>query len=309
MAAAAAAAPASDAPIKAEASIEAADTYSSIKKETIIAPFDDQFADVEAKDKVFWQFTVPKAWREGDVVRVVLPSRLELSFLPPAGSKPSMPLAFLVPLAETLQRQSGVEKKSSGLVGGAVKLARKMSFSRQSSFGRKPRKDASSDSVGSASSSGAGSTPAAPVFMEVDLFKKEQGVSLGLSLTNVGRVHPPREGVLLARVSPDGLVGRSKKMRPGDLLHAVNGVKVATHQQAVGLLKEATGVVQCVITRPDALPDGWEAARDKAGELYYLHKAQARTASGTRADPDAAGAAPLASPDPPRRGCPRAALP
>ena len=277
-AAAPAAAPASDGPIMAEASGgDDSENYSSIKKETIIAPFDDQFADIDPKDKVFWQFTVPKAWKEGDVVRVVLPSRLELSFMPPAGSKPNTPLAFLVPLAETLRREPGVEKKSS-LVGGAVKLARRVSFGRKGSFSRKPKKDASSDSVGGASSLALGSAPvAAPVFMDIDLFKKEQGVLLGLSLTNVGNGHPPREGVLVARISQDGLVGRSKKMRPGDLLHAINGVKVTTHQQAVELLKQATGVVQCVVTRPEGLPEGWEISRDKTGEVYYLHKAQART--------------------------------
>ena len=104
-------------------------------RQTIVAPFEDQFADVDGDTKVFWQFTVPKLWKDGDIVRVVLPSKLELAFVPPAGTRPLTPLAFLVPRAETLQRESASDPRGKGLArkaaDGAVNLARKVSFGRK----------------------------------------------------------------------------------------------------------------------------------------------------------------------------------
>ena len=84
--------------------------------ETIVAPFDDQFPDVKPEDKVWWQFTVPTSWKENEPVIVVLPSKLELSFVPLPGSKPGEQFAFPVPRAETVYLESESPAKKAGLI-------------------------------------------------------------------------------------------------------------------------------------------------------------------------------------------------
>jgi len=253
---------------------------------TIAAPFDDQFPDVPERDKVFWQFVVPKSFKDGDVVRVILPSKLELLFEPPPGTSPGVPLAFLVPLAETLRREVATAKKpasgtavlASHVAEGAVRLARKVSFGRKSSFGRARRRREGEKEKEAAPATAATEVPEVPVFIEVDFYKKDEATQLGISLASFGRGHPPREGVLIAKVEPDSLVARKGKMRAGDLLHAVNGIKTTSHQQAVGLLRSAVGVIQCMITRAGPLPEGWEQKIEKKenNRVYFLHKEQLR---------------------------------
>ena len=50
------------------------------------------------------------------------------------------------------------------------------------------------------------------------------------------------KGVVVANIAAGGLIARSKKLRLGDVLHAVNGQPVATPQQGASLLREAKGV-------------------------------------------------------------------
>ena len=58
---------------------------------------------VPADDKVFFQFGIPKDWKEGKEVVVELPSRLRLRFYPSTEhAYPGATLAFSVPQKETV---------------------------------------------------------------------------------------------------------------------------------------------------------------------------------------------------------------
>ena len=118
------------------------------------------------------------------------------------------------------------------------------------------------------------------------MYREDASVPLGLRLAAIGTGHPTRDGagiedrnrgrygVVVARIASEGLVGQTKRVRAGDVLHAVNGVVVASHTEAKELLRHASGVIQFVVTRTEQLPDGWEQKADKEGTLYYLQRAQ-----------------------------------
>ena len=183
---------------------------------------DDQFPDVAAHQKVVWQLEIPRAWRPGGHLRVRLPSQLELLLLPPSGARSGQTLYFAVPLAETVARVDGNHDYRPS---AAKVMARKLSFGRS----RKASSEQSS-------------------FREVDLYKETKGALLGVHVAEVapGHERAAAGGVVVAQMSESGLAARSKKVRCGDTLHAVNGVKVTGHEQAAWLLREAVGVLQLV---------------------------------------------------------------
>ena len=74
------------------------------------------------------------------------------------------------------------------------------------------------------------------------------------------------EGVIISSISINGVAAASKKLRPGDGIHALNGVQVTGYEQACSLLREAEGVLQLVVTRGAALPAGWEELKVESCE-------------------------------------------
>jgi len=87
---------------------------------------------------------------------------------------------------------------------------------------------------------------------EIDLWKPNQTDVLGLTFEVPADLS--FKGVVVADIMPGGLIARSKKLRIGDVVHAVNGRPVTTPEQGASLLREAKGVVQIVATRANAKP-------------------------------------------------------
>ena len=98
---------------------------------------------------------------------------------------------------------------------------------------------------------------------EIDIWKPNQDDVLGLTFEV-----PEDEklkGVVVANIAPGGLIARSKKLKVGDVLHAVNGMPVTTPQQGATLLRDAKGVLLILATRAGAKPRRQDG--DDDGEL------------------------------------------
>ena len=103
---------------------------------------------------------------------------------------------------------------------------------------------------------------------------KPAAVPLGMTLCKpaVGSARPEGgERVLIASIVQGGIVAKTKRVAPGDGVEAVNGVKVRDYKHASQLLREAQGVIQLVISTSMALPEGWDAHTDAAGQTYYTN--------------------------------------
>jgi len=99
---------------------------------------------------------------------------------------------------------------------------------------------------------------------EIDIWKPSREDVLGLifEVPEDERL----KGVVVASIRPDGLIARSRKLRVGDIIHAVNGYPVTTPDQGAGLLREAKGVIQLVATRANAKPKATEADDEAEAE-------------------------------------------
>ena len=95
---------------------------------------------------------------------------------------------------------------------------------------------------------------------------------LAPTISAVPALDPSQEGVVVTSLSPGGLVAKGKRVKAGDSMHAVNGVKVTSVEHATELLQQAEGIVQLVITRANALPKGW-SEKNEAGATFWLHAA------------------------------------
>eukprot|EP00966_Prymnesium_polylepis_P004065 92945-Prymnesium_polylepis.1 len=110
------------------------------------------------------------------------------------------------------------------------------------------------------------------VVREVTLSRTRREDPLGMTL-----VKPMLEGdaadaatpPLVASVAPGGLAAQAKGLQPGDLITAVNGVKVVDYKHAAEVLRNAEGTIQLVIETSGGVPDGWEVRTDKSGQTYY----------------------------------------
>jgi len=109
---------------------------------------------------------------------------------------------------------------------------------------------------------------------EVTIFKGAEAV-LGMTLAKptIDGLTTDGEGVLVVRLLPGGIIAKTKRIAPGDLILAVNGVKCRNYSQAAQLLREAQGVLQLVITSTGPLPDGWQATTDKKGTTLFRNAA------------------------------------
>jgi len=223
----------------------------------------DQFPKVPPKDKTYFKFAVPAGWANGVEVEVEMPSRLKLHWTPPPGTAAGAPCAFLVPRSESIAIESGNDDlkrlgdvvDEEGLLGAAVKITK--NIGRHLSFDRRRRPKRESDATGP------------PAFKEVDVYRPK-GESLGLSLAYPADTKA--EGVIVTSLLPGGVVAKGKRVRAGDSIHAVNGVKVTDVEQATVMLKQAEGIIQLVITRASKLPKGW-AEKSDGGATYWVHAA------------------------------------
>lgn len=68
-------------------------------------------------------------------------------------------------------------------------------------------------------------------------------------------------GIFVSKVVPEGLAARTRKIRIGDRILAVNGVNIsrATHQEAVDALVRATKEVVLTV-KHEQLPSGWKVS-------------------------------------------------
>jgi len=221
----------------------------------------DQFAKVAPRDKAYWKFAIPSGWAVGVDIEVEMPSRLKLCYAPPRTAVVGQALAFAAPRSEGILIESGNNDlkgigdvvDEEGLLGAAVKITK--NIGRQLSFGRKRKPKE-------------GGAHGAPTFREVDVYKPK-GESLGISLALPADV-AQREGVVVTQIVPGSVVAKGKRIKAGDLVHAVNGVKVTSVEHATQLLGAANGMTQLVITRANALPKGW-VEKTEGGATYWVH--------------------------------------
>lgn len=110
---------------------------------------------------------------------------------------------------------------------------------------------------------------------ELSLFKAgDEPIGLSLVKPVIEGLTPNGEGVaMVSAVAAGSAAARSKKIKAGDLLCAVNGVRVRDFKHASDMIREAKGVIQCVIISPNGLPDGWEAHTDKKGVQFFRNAA------------------------------------
>jgi len=110
--------------------------------------------------------------------------------------------------------------------------------------------------------------PSAP--KEIDLWKPDADAILGITFEVPA--DESLKGVVVAQIHAGYLMARSKKLRIGDVIHAVNGRPVATPQEGATLLREATGVIQLVVSRVNAKPkdsegDPKDASKDDGKDM------------------------------------------
>lgn len=86
------------------------------------------------------------------------------------------------------------------------------------------------------------------------------------------------KGIVVADIQSEGLAARSKKLKVGDMLHAINGQAVSTPQAAATLLREAKGVVQLVITRANPMP------RQREGDIGLIKSDTTNGEQGAKAE-------------------------
>ncbi|KAH9388038.1 Leucine-rich repeat-containing protein [Tyrophagus putrescentiae] len=102
-----------------------------------------------------------------------------------------------------------------------------------------------------------------PLIEETLTLHKSEG-PLGLSIIGGSdhSCHPfggGEPGIFVSKVVPEGLAARTRKIRIGDRILAVNGVNIsrATHQEAVDALVRATKEVVLTV-KHEQLPSGWK---------------------------------------------------
>ncbi|KAL1519704.1 hypothetical protein AB1Y20_023214 [Prymnesium parvum] len=93
---------------------------------------------------------------------------------------------------------------------------------------------------------------AKPTVKEVDIWKEDKEAVLGMTLQLP--VDESLQGVVVAEIHPGCVVARSKKLRVGDVIHAVNGQPVGSPKHCAQLLREAKGVIQLSVSRVNAKP-------------------------------------------------------
>jgi len=106
--------------------------------------------------------------------------------------------------------------------------------------------------------------------VEVALYRASAAVPLGITLTTAANSAPKGGGVLIAAIAPGSVAAKCVRVRQGDLILAVNGVKVVDCRHGAQLLREAAGVIQLVACHV-GLPDGWQELTDRKGGLIYRH--------------------------------------
>merc|ERR1719440_1890217 len=77
------------------------------------------------------------------------------------------------------------------------------------------------------------------------------------------------DGAIVSSIDAGGAIGKTKRVQPGDVLLAIDGVKIRDFKHAVETLRSASGVIRLVIAASSGLPDGWAAHTDKKGVQYY----------------------------------------
>ncbi|KAL3906014.1 MAG: hypothetical protein SGPRY_010702 [Prymnesium sp.] len=60
------------------------------------------------------------------------------------------------------------------------------------------------------------------------------------------------KGVVVTQIDSGFLISRSKKLRVGDVIHAVNGLPISTPQQGASLFGEASGDIEILMSRANA---------------------------------------------------------
>jgi len=88
---------------------------------------------------------------------------------------------------------------------------------------------------------------------EVSLMKPNQDDILGITF-EVPADAAALKGVVVTDVHPDHLVAKSKKLKPGDVVHVINGKPINTPEEGAMCLRNAKGIIQLVITRAGAKP-------------------------------------------------------
>ncbi|XP_025414266.1 multiple PDZ domain protein-like isoform X4 [Sipha flava] len=90
----------------------------------------------------------------------------------------------------------------------------------------------------------------------IQLYKPE-GNSLGFSVVGLRSEEKGELGIFVQEIQPNGIAAREGGLHEGDQIIAIDGQPLDTnvsHQQAIGILQQARGLVQLVVARP--IPTG-----------------------------------------------------
>ena len=108
---------------------------------------------------------------------------------------------------------------------------------------------------------------------EIDLWKPDVDTLLGVTFeVPADEAH---KGVVVAEIHAGYLMARLKKLRVGDVVHAINGQPVATPLEGATLLRDAKGVIQLVVSRVNAKPkdaerEPWDEVKQGGGRARSL---------------------------------------
>ena len=99
------------------------------------------------------------------------------------------------------------------------------------------------------------------------------------------------KGVVVSKLQEGSLIAKSKKLKVGDVVHAINGRPVVTPPEALALLQDIKGVIQLVITSVGAKPRARDSTADTERSTSLLSSALSYRpgSSRSKAKTDAAG--------------------
>jgi len=133
--------------------------------------------------------------------------------------------------------------------------------------------------------------PAAPSEMKryemVRLYKPDKETKLGLTLTGSSEASSNGSGSpLVTGLTPGKVAAESKRLRVGQRLVAVNGVRVDGHEHATNLLKSASGELVLKLLTP------WQGAAQEPRTAQAPHHAKVPESTSAPAHKGAGGNAP-----------------
>ena len=134
--------------------------------------------------------------------------------------------------------------------------------------------------------------PPAPPLVQIVLNKPEATTRVGVTLTTKAAGALP---VIGAIGGPDTLAAKSGQLKVGQVLHAINDVKIASHEHGVALLKSTVGPLKLSVSTPETESPPASPPTQALPPLASDAAAKAEAAKQTKAETAAAKEATVAA--------------